>query len=57
MLLFKPNEAAMDVDGAASPPKPEELAGYLLWRFDTEECLDDDPCARKGQDEVEVAYW
>jgi len=33
-----------------------KLAGYLLFRFDTEDCDPDDPCARQGQEQVEIAY-
>ncbi|KAE8222755.1 hypothetical protein CF326_g8316 [Tilletia indica] len=32
------------------------LAGFVLFRFDTEDCDPEDPCSRIGQDEVEVAY-
>ncbi|CAD6896088.1 unnamed protein product [Tilletia controversa] len=32
------------------------LAGFVLFRFDKEDCDPEDPTARIGQDEVEVAY-
>ncbi|KAK0547654.1 N alpha-acetyl-transferase [Tilletia horrida] len=40
-------------DGSFSPPK---LAGYVLFRFDADDCDSEDPCVRPNQDEVEVAY-
>lgn len=33
------------------------LMGFVMWRFDTEECMENDPCARVGEDEIAVAYW
>jgi hypothetical protein len=33
------------------------LAAFVNWRFDCEECDEDDPQARPEEDVVEVLYW
>ena len=33
------------------------LLGFVMFRYDTDETVADDPCADAGDDCVEVAYW
>ncbi|KAK0559310.1 hypothetical protein OC844_004487 [Tilletia horrida] len=62
-IHWNDDEKRADVDHEAArlllawddSPTPA-LAGYVLFRFDVEEVDDDDPCVRRGQDEVEIAY-
>ena len=35
----------------------EQLCGYVMWRFDLDDTMEDDPVAELGDERVEVAYW
>lgn len=47
--------SARHMKGAPDTPTP--LYGFIMWRFDTDDTVDGDPCADPGDDEVEVSYW
>ncbi|KAL4399928.1 N alpha-acetyl-transferase [Malassezia pachydermatis] len=46
--------SARHMKGAPDTPTP--LYGFIMWRFDTDDTVDGDPCADPGDDEVEVSY-
>ncbi|KIS71850.1 uncharacterized protein UMAG_10085 [Mycosarcoma maydis] len=39
-----------------APAEGAEIAGFTMFRFDTEPCSHDDPVARPGEQQIEVAY-
>ena len=33
------------------------LQGFVMWRFDTDDTVPEDPYSLQGESDVEVAYW
>lgn len=39
------------------PQTQHTLQGFVMWRFDTDDTVPEDPYSLQGESDVEVAYW